>query len=210
MIFSVLAHILSFLIDLLTCGRRTEQAKVLEILLLRQQLHVLQRTHTHPPRPSRWENLTLAVLTAKLQAMAKVVRHPWRHNVVLFTPETILRWHRDLVRRTWTFPRRVPGGRPRLDAESEALILVWHGKIRPGVTAASMGNSASSVRWWGTPRCAPCSSAHRSLLPHNAGRCACFCRALGAVGTGGVPGPHPDLRRTASPAGAPGVRDLLQ
>ncbi len=50
MIFSVLAHILSLLVDLLTGGRRTEQAKDLEILVLRQQLRILQRTQTRPPR----------------------------------------------------------------------------------------------------------------------------------------------------------------
>jgi transposase InsO family protein len=123
MIFSVLAQILSVVIDLLARGRHTEQAKDLEILVLRQQLRVLQRTQAHPPRPSRWEKLTLAVLTAKLKAAAKGVGHPWHQSLVLFTPETILRWHRDLVRRQWTFKRRETGGRPPIAAESTALIL---------------------------------------------------------------------------------------
>ncbi len=123
MIFSVLAHILAFVIDLCTGGRRSEQAKDLEILVLRQQLRILQRTQTHPPRPTRWEKLTLAVLTATLKDVAKKVRHPWRHSLLLFTPETILRWHRDLVRRKWTFRHKRLGGRPHIDTACETLIL---------------------------------------------------------------------------------------
>jgi putative transposase len=44
-------------------------------------------------------------------------------SVALFRPETLLRWHREAVRRMWTFGRRRPGGRPPLAAELEALIL---------------------------------------------------------------------------------------
>jgi hypothetical protein len=86
MIFSVLAHILSLVIDLCTGGRRSEQAKDLEILVLRQQLCILQRTQTQSLRPSRWENLTVAVLTARLRDVAKTARHPWRRSLLLFTP----------------------------------------------------------------------------------------------------------------------------
>jgi len=38
-------------------------------------------------------------------------------------PETVLRWHRHLVRRTWTFTRRRSGGRPPLGAELATLVL---------------------------------------------------------------------------------------
>jgi putative transposase len=46
----------------------------------------------------------------------------WRQSLVLFSPETLLRWHRELVRRKWTFRHRA-GGRPPITAELEALIL---------------------------------------------------------------------------------------
>jgi putative transposase len=39
----------------------------------------------------------------------------------MVTPQTLLRWHRELVRRKWTYPRRVPG-RPSLDPEVVDLI----------------------------------------------------------------------------------------
>jgi putative transposase len=123
MIFNVLAHMISLMIDLLVGRRRSEQAKDLEILVLRQQLRVLQRTQAHPPQPSRWEKLILAVLTAKLKKVAKRARHPWRQSVLLFTPETIMRWHRDLVRRKWRFTHRRTRGRPRIAAVDEELLL---------------------------------------------------------------------------------------
>jgi transposase InsO family protein len=41
----------------------------------------------------------------------------------LFTPETVLRWHRELVRRKWTFRPPPAAGRPRIAVELEALII---------------------------------------------------------------------------------------
>jgi len=46
----------------------------------------------------------------------------WRWSIFLVTPETILRWHRRLVTRTWTQPYR-RGGRPPLGDHLVALIL---------------------------------------------------------------------------------------
>ena len=44
-------------------------------------------------------------------------------SLPLFSPETVLRWHRELVRRKWTFRRRRAPGRPPIPAELEALVL---------------------------------------------------------------------------------------
>jgi putative transposase len=41
----------------------------------------------------------------------------------LFNPETLLKWHRELVKRNWTFRRRKRGGRPRIDPELEAFVV---------------------------------------------------------------------------------------
>jgi len=123
MFFAVLAQILGIMLDLLTVRWRSEAAKDLEILVLRQQLRVVQRTQVPAPRPSRWEKLTLAVLTTKLKAVATRAKYPWRPSLLLFTPETVLRWHRDLVRRKWTFRQRRAAGRPCVSAEVEELIL---------------------------------------------------------------------------------------
>jgi hypothetical protein len=43
--------------------------------------------------------------------------------MLLFTPETVLRWHHELVRRRWTFPHRGTVGRPRIAGDLEALIV---------------------------------------------------------------------------------------
>jgi hypothetical protein len=64
MFYSVLTHILSFLLDLTVTARMSEHQKDLELLLLRQQLRILQRTRKRPPRISRGEKLTLALLAA--------------------------------------------------------------------------------------------------------------------------------------------------
>ncbi len=42
---------------------------------------------------------------------------------MLVSPATVLRWHRDLVRRKWTFTRSRAAGRPPLAADIEALVL---------------------------------------------------------------------------------------
>jgi putative transposase len=43
--------------------------------------------------------------------------------VLLVRPETILKWHRELVRRKWTYRRQPARGRPPIDAELEAMLL---------------------------------------------------------------------------------------
>ena len=123
MIFLLLAHAWSLLLDLLWVGRRAEQAKDLEILLLRQQLHILQRNASRTPRLSRWDKLTLVVLAGKLTAWTNGARARLGQVVLLFKPETLLKWHRELVRCKWTFREGAPRGRPTISPELEALIL---------------------------------------------------------------------------------------
>jgi hypothetical protein len=43
--------------------------------------------------------------------------------MLIFKPDTILRWHREMVRRKWTFKRNGKLGRPRISVELEALIV---------------------------------------------------------------------------------------
>jgi hypothetical protein len=59
-------HLVGFLVDLLTATHRVDRDKDVQIVLLQQQVRLLQRQHPRPPRLSRWEKLTLAVLAAKL------------------------------------------------------------------------------------------------------------------------------------------------
>jgi putative transposase len=122
MVFTVFAHLYSSLLDLLSLFARSEQEKDLEILLLRQQLRILQRTRTRPPRLTWWERLPLAILAGKLAQGTLNLRVRLSQSLLLFPPDTVLRWHRELVRQKWTFPHQRAVGRPRIAEELEALI----------------------------------------------------------------------------------------
>ena len=87
-------------------------AKDAEILVLRHQLAVLRRQVTRPR--FTWSDRALVALLAGL-----VPRELW--GSFLVTPQTVLGWHRSLVRRRWTFPHRRPG-RPSLPKETTELI----------------------------------------------------------------------------------------
>src|SRR5215210_5198430 len=123
MVWFVLGHLVGFLVDLLTATRRTDHDKDLHILVLQHQLRLLHRERPQPPRLSRWEKLTLAVLTAKLAHRTAGPRARLDQLLLLFKPETVLKWHRELVRRKWTVRRQRAGGRPATPAEVEELIL---------------------------------------------------------------------------------------
>jgi putative transposase len=88
--------------------------KDLEILVLRHQLRVLQRTSGRPK---------LHVIDRVLLAAASRVIPRERWVTFLVTPATLLRWHRELVRRKWTYRRTGRPGRPPIDPAVRALIL---------------------------------------------------------------------------------------
>jgi putative transposase len=121
--FAVLAHLFATLLDFLHVLGRSDQEKDLEILLLRQQIRLLQRTRTRPPRLAWWEKVPLAMLVGKLVQRAKHGSAWLSQSLFLFTPETVLRWHRELVHRKWTFRHRPAAGRPRIAEELEVLIV---------------------------------------------------------------------------------------
>src|SRR5450756_2416222 len=93
---------------------RDDGSKDLEILVLRHQLRVLQRTSGRPK---------LRVIDRVLLAAASRVIPRERWVTFLVTPATLLRWHRELVRRKWTYRRTGRPGRPPLDPEVRVLIL---------------------------------------------------------------------------------------
>ncbi len=123
MFFFLFARGFSLLLDLIWLAQRGDRDKELEILLLRQQLRILQRKQPRAPRISRWEKLTLVVLAGKLTRLTAGTRTRLGEVVLLFKPDTLLQWHRDLVRRKWTFTRYASVGRPPTSPDLEALIL---------------------------------------------------------------------------------------
>ena len=120
MLWFVLAHFVAFLVDLVIGARQRGRDKDLQILVLQHQVRLLQRQRPRPPRLTRGEKLTLAVLTTALARLTADPRGQLDRYLLLFQPDTILRWHRELIRRKWTFRRTKTGGRPTIPAEVEA------------------------------------------------------------------------------------------
>ena len=154
MFWFILAHFVAFLVDVVCCARQRGCDKDLPIMVLRQQVRLLQRQRPRPPRLTRGERLILAVLAAALARLTVGARHQLDQDLLLFKPDTILKGHRELVRRTWTYRRTNRGGRPTLPAEVDALILRlarenarWgHRRIQGELGTLGHAVSASAVR----------------------------------------------------------------
>jgi putative transposase len=123
---------------------KSERSKELEILLLRHELAILRRQ----PRRARLRPGDRAMLAALARALP---RSAWTSLSV--SPTTLLRWHRQLVRRRWTYPHRRPG-RPALDRRLQALVLrlarenpAWgYRRIVGELQSLGISVSATSVR----------------------------------------------------------------
>ena len=121
--FAALVLVFSCVIDLLTVPSKASLDKDLEILVLRHQLRLLNRQLNQRPACSRAEKVLLAVLVAKWKPLLIRQRHRLACSLVLVQPETVLKWHRERVRRKWTFHAARKRGRPSTAPELEALVL---------------------------------------------------------------------------------------
>jgi hypothetical protein len=97
--------------------------KDLEILVLRQQLSILQRKLNCPIKPGRVDKLLLSVFTVKLKKLTNQTAKQLRSVVRIFQPETVLRWHCELVRKKWAYSSKNKGGRPPISDELKNLII---------------------------------------------------------------------------------------
>jgi len=123
MVFGSLMHILSLFLDIIAVLGVTNGDNNLEIIILRQQVRIFKRKVKSAPRISDPVRITLATLTDKFSHSTKDARHPLHQVMLIFKPDTVLRWHPELVRRKWTFRRKGNPGRPKLSSELEALIV---------------------------------------------------------------------------------------
>jgi hypothetical protein len=107
---------LLYLVFVRVCGwlvllGRSSASKDVELLVLRHEVAVLRRAN---PRP-RLDWADPAALAALIKLLPTRLRS---HRLI--TPGTVLRWHRRLIARKWTYPHRV--GRSPVSTEIAALI----------------------------------------------------------------------------------------
>ena len=115
MLLALIYRLALLLIGLLMTRGRNHSLQ-LEVVVLRQQLRVLERKLGRPC----WETPDRLLLAALSQHLP---RPDWR--AFLITPETLLRWQRELVRRKWALfsRRRKRLGRPSMPDELRELVV---------------------------------------------------------------------------------------
>jgi hypothetical protein len=195
-------------LELILLCFRSAQAKEIEVLVLRHEPAVLRRQH---PRP-RLQPTDRALLAALRRLLPRA-----RWPVFLVQPETLLRWHRRMVRRRWTHPTSATG-RPAISEAVQQLVVRlarehprWgYQRIHGELLRLGWRVSASSIRRVlrahgrdPAPRRAP--STWRSFLRQQAAgivACDLLHRRHDLPAAGGCPVVH----RAGRPAGAPGRR----
>ncbi len=129
-------------LQLLRLFRRDHQELAIEVVVLRHEVAVLRRQVGRPAlRPS-----DRALLAGLSRLLDRVLRGRF-----LVQPETLLRWHRDLVRRRWTYPHRT--GRPSIPAGTVTSVLrlakenpTWgYRRIHGELATMGIGLAPSSV-----------------------------------------------------------------
>ena len=145
MLVSLCYVLLRWLLEFAVLRVRSKDLKELEIVVLRHELAILRRK-TRRPAITAVDRLFLGAASTLL------ARARWRSFIV--TPATLLRWHRRLVAKRWTFARRV--GRPPMRREIRDLVLRlarenprWgYTRIVGELKGLGITVSATTVRAW--------------------------------------------------------------
>jgi putative transposase len=111
MLFSLLYFLVC---RLLGAGSRRQDQNDIELLVLRHQVKVLQRQVARP----RLNRLDRVLFAAASRAMP---RGSW--STFMVSPETLLRWHRELVRKNWSYRRTGQPGRPPIEPDARDLVV---------------------------------------------------------------------------------------
>jgi len=108
--------IVSRAVSLLGLSRREAWWKDAEILMLRHQLAVAGRERPGVRARLTWPDRALLALLARTLPIARLAAMR-----LIVTPGTILRWHRDIVRRRWS--RQGRSGRPATHRKVRSVVL---------------------------------------------------------------------------------------
>jgi putative transposase len=92
---------------------RSKSELVAENALLRHQLTILQR-QVKRPSITRTDRVLLVLLSRLVRA--------WKQALFIVQPETLLRWHRELFRLSWKRRSKASSHKPKVAAETIALI----------------------------------------------------------------------------------------
>jgi transposase len=115
-LLSLVYRLLRSLFGLLAVLVRSDLSKDAELLVLRHENQVLRRQLSGR---LRWDHADRLWLTA----LSRLVNRRRWPEVFPVTPATILRWHRDLVARKWTYTERRRPGRPSTGISVKTLIV---------------------------------------------------------------------------------------
>ena len=103
----------SLMLGTVTDLARSKSELVAENALLRQQLIILRR-QVKRPTCTKTDRLILVLLARASRA--------WKHALFIVQPETLLRWHRQGFRLFWKYKSRAASSKPKIPAETVALI----------------------------------------------------------------------------------------
>ena len=126
------------LVAILVLRAQAEAERDLELLALRHEIAILRR-HVKRPELLPTDRLLLAALGRRLPV-----------GRLLFTPATVLRWHRELVRRRWSAFGRLPRrGRPPIPEEVRSLIVRMAGEnpryVKPTIMLRGVALAAETA-----------------------------------------------------------------
>jgi transposase len=115
-LLSLLYPLLRCLLGVLAVLVRSDLSKDVELIVLRHENQVLRRRLGGRPR---WDHADRLWLTA----LSRLVHRRRWAEIFPVTPATILRWHRDLIARKWTYTDRRRPGRPSTGTSIKTLIV---------------------------------------------------------------------------------------
>jgi hypothetical protein len=145
MILSLGYLIMCQVLRLMILAVRGDHANAVEVLVLRHQVAVLRRQ----VRRLDLEPTDRVVLAGLSRLLPRV-----RWAAFFVTPATLLRWHRSLIARRWTYPRRP--GRPPITAQVRELVLrlarenpTWGVGCHVRVMAVACRDAIRQSRWCG-------------------------------------------------------------